>query len=81
MLLEELIFGSSRGLKPLRSWSSAGRYRHTAVSAVRAEAAIVFTKGQNGTLGIQTYPFHLGLFVFLLFIFHLLQHSNIPSFQ
>jgi hypothetical protein len=52
--------------KPLRAWSSAGRYRHAAFSAVRAKAAGVLAKSQDGTLGIQTHPLHLGLFVFFL---------------
>ena len=76
MLLEELIFGLSRGVKPSRSWTGAGRHGHTAVSAVRAKGAIVLAKGQNSTLGIQTHPLHLGFLIFFLFTFHLLQHSN-----
>ena len=38
--------------KTSRAWAGARRYRHTAVSAVRAKAPSVFTKGQDGTLGV-----------------------------
>ena len=65
-VLEELILGLFSGVKPSRSRPSAGRYRHTAVSAVRAKGPIVLAKGQNGTFGIQTHPLHLGLFIFFL---------------
>jgi hypothetical protein len=51
-LLEELMFGLSCGVKPSRAMSGAGWYGHTAVTAVRAETPVVFTKGQNGTLGV-----------------------------
>ena len=76
MLLEELIFGLSRGVKPSRSWTGAGRHGHTAVSAVRAKGAIVLAKGQNSTLGIQTHPLHFRLLVF--FLFTILQCVSLP---
>jgi hypothetical protein len=39
-------------LKPSRAWSGTGWYRHTAVRGFRADAPGVFTKGQDGTLGV-----------------------------
>ena len=56
MLLEETDLRFSirigRYRKPLRARSGAGWYRHTAVSAVRAEAPSVLAKGQNSTLAV-----------------------------
>jgi hypothetical protein len=79
-LLEELMFGLSCGVKPSRAMSGAGWYGHTAVTAVRAETPVVFTKGQDGTLGIQTHPLNFRLLIFFLFTF--LQGSSFtPSFH
>jgi hypothetical protein len=56
MLLEEIDLRFSirigRYRKPLRARPGAGWYRHTAVSAVRAEAAGAFAKGQDSTLAV-----------------------------